>query len=102
MGLTNAILASEHGARRFGEASDWKTLMNSARANLPGIHIATFGYSGVQRSIGCVAAIAFPWVGIVLGRPSRIIESQRRFNRNFRGAGMMRAHRALGKCCLTR
>jgi hypothetical protein len=89
MGLTNAILTSEHGARRFGEASDWKTLMNSARANLPGIHITTFGYSGVQRSIGCVAAIAFHMVvvGIRLRRPSRIIEPQRRFDRNFRGAG---------------
>jgi hypothetical protein len=67
MGLTNAILTGEHGARRFGEASDWKTLMNSARANLPGIHIATFGYSGVQRSVGCVAAIVFHWVGLGSG-----------------------------------
>ena len=82
MGLTNAILPSKHGARRFGEASDWETLMN-----LPGIHITTFGDSGVQRSIGCVAAIAFHMVGIRLGRPSRIIESQRRFDRNFGGAG---------------
>jgi hypothetical protein len=87
MELTNAILASEHGARRFGEASDWKTLMNSARANLPGIHIATFGYSGVQRSIGCVAATAFQMVGVRLGRPNRINESQRGLDRNFRGAG---------------
>jgi hypothetical protein len=89
MGLTNAILASEHGAHRFGEASDWKTLMNSARANLPGIHIATFGYRGVQRSMGCVAAIAFHLVAVRLGRPSRImtIESQRRFDRLSCGAG---------------
>ena len=86
MELTNAILASDHAARRFGEASDWKTLMNSARANLPGIHIATFGYGGVQRSTGCVAAISCHRVGIRLGRPNRIIESQRRLDREFRGA----------------
>ena len=73
MELTNAILASEHGARRFGEASDWKTLMNSARANLPGIHIATFGYSAVQRSIGCVAATAFQMVGVRVGRSTGLM-----------------------------
>jgi len=87
MGLTNAILAGKHGARRLGEASDWKTLMSSARANLPGIHVATFGCSDMQRSIGCLAAIAFDLVGVRLGRPSRIVGSQRRLNRNFGGAG---------------
>jgi hypothetical protein len=61
--------------------------MSSARANLPGIHIASFGFTGMQRSIGCVAAIAFHGIGVRLGRPSRIIESQRRFGREFRGAG---------------
>jgi hypothetical protein len=87
MERTNAILPSEHGARRLRETSDRKTLMSSARANLPGIHIATFGYTGKQRSIGCAAAIAFRGVGVRLARPSRIIESQRRFGRKFRGAG---------------
>jgi hypothetical protein len=37
--------------------------MNSARANLRGIHVATFGCSGMQRRIGCLAAIAFHWLG---------------------------------------
>jgi len=37
--------------------------MNSAKANLPGIHIATFGYGGMQRSTGCVAAISCHRVG---------------------------------------
>ena len=71
MGLTNAILAGKHGARRLGEASDWKTLMSSARANVPGIHVAAFSCSSMQRRIGCLAAIAFHCVEVRLGRPSR-------------------------------
>ena len=37
--------------------------MNSAWASLQGLDIAIFGYSGVQRSIGGVSAIAFHVVG---------------------------------------
>jgi hypothetical protein len=96
MGLTNAILAGKHGARRLGEASDWKTLMSSARANLPGIHVATFGCSSMQRSIGCLAAIAFHWVGVRLGRPGRIIGSRRSFI-EILVAQDDGAHRVLGK-----
>jgi hypothetical protein len=72
---------------RFGEASDWKTLMNSERADLPGIDIATFGYRAVQGSSGCVAAMACHTVGVRLGTPNRIIGSQRGFDRIFCGAG---------------
>ncbi len=60
--------------------------MNSAWASLQGLDIAIFGYSGVQRSIGGVSAIAFRVVGVRLGRPGRIDEPHRRL-RDFRGAG---------------
>jgi hypothetical protein len=53
---------------------------------LAGICIAISGYGGMQRSIGCVSAIAFHVAGVRLGRPGRIIEPHRRL-RNFRGAG---------------
>jgi hypothetical protein len=62
MGLTNAILASEHGARRFGEASDWKTLMNSARANLPGIHIATSAIAVCNAAWAALLQLHFIWL----------------------------------------
>jgi hypothetical protein len=60
--------------------------MNSAWASVQGLDIAIFGYSGVQRSIGCFSAIAFHLAGVRLGTPGRMIEPHRRL-RNFRGAG---------------
>jgi hypothetical protein len=48
--------------------------MNSAWASLQGLGIEILGYGGMQRSIGCVSAIAFHVAGVRLGRPGRIIE----------------------------
>ena len=60
--------------------------MNSAWASLQGLGIEILGYGGMQRSIGCVSAIAFHVAGVRLGRPGRMIEPHRSL-RNFRGAG---------------
>jgi hypothetical protein len=84
MDLRNAILAGEHGG--LEERQMGTTLMNSAWASLPGLDIATFGYSGMQRSIGRFAVTACHGE-IRRGRPDRMIEPHRGLDRNFCGAG---------------
>jgi hypothetical protein len=84
MDLMNAILASK--CVGLEERQMGTTLMNSAWASLPGFHIATFGYSGMQHSIGRFAVTACHGE-IRRGSPNRMIEPHRRLDRNFRGAG---------------
>jgi hypothetical protein len=70
MELTNAILAGE---RRCGKRVSLRTIRwdhsdELCVGKLAGICIAIFGYGGMQRSIGCVSAIAFHVAGVRLGR----------------------------------
>jgi hypothetical protein len=56
--------------------------MNSTWASLPRLDIATFGYSGMQRSIGRFAVAACHGE-IRRGRPDRMIKPHRKLDRNF-------------------